>query len=145
MLMLLTFLKPYSIIFQNLCWYFKGFNWTTQDTDTQKMELHWVWMSAATLLACYFLLHTFGRRLNGWYYDMKLGEKQRLLPPGDMGWPLIGNMLSFLRDFRSGTGQPDSFIQSLVSRSLFLSLPSLHLHFLNFSILGRFFWYFYFL
>ncbi|XP_020234238.1 beta-amyrin 11-oxidase [Cajanus cajan] len=78
------------------------------------MELHWVWMSVATLLASYVLLNKFVRRLNGWYYDLKLGNKQSLLPPGDMGWPLIGNMIPFIKVLSSG--QLDSFINNFVSK-----------------------------
>ncbi|XP_019168228.1 PREDICTED: ent-kaurenoic acid oxidase 1-like [Ipomoea nil] len=55
-------------------------------------------------------------RVNCWYYErVKLGDKKRLsLPPGDLGWPFIGNMWSFLRAFKSSN--PDSFISSFVSR-----------------------------
>nr|KYP36034.1 Ent-kaurenoic acid oxidase 2 [Cajanus cajan] len=78
------------------------------------MELHWVWMSVATLLASYVLVNKFVRRLNGWYYDLKVGNKKTLLPPGDMGWPLIGNIIPFIKDLSSG--QLDSFINKLVSK-----------------------------
>ncbi|KAK1286040.1 Ent-kaurenoic acid oxidase 2 [Acorus calamus] len=55
------------------------------------------------------------KRVNEWVYESKLGEERRSrLPPGDMGWPLIGNMWSFLRAFKSG--RPDSFISSYVKR-----------------------------
>lgn len=61
-------------------------------------------------------------RVNWWLYERKLGEKRHSLPPGDMGWPFIGNMWSFLRAFK--TTHPDSFMDSFVSRypSLFLSV-----------------------
>ncbi|KAK2399641.1 beta-amyrin 11-oxidase [Trifolium repens] len=36
------------------------------------------------------------------------------IPPGHLGWPLIGNMLAFIKDFKSG--HPDSFINNLISR-----------------------------
>ncbi|KAL6125670.1 hypothetical protein ACLB2K_073725 [Fragaria x ananassa] len=52
--------------------------------------------------------------VNWWLYETKLGEKQYSLPPGDLGLPFIGNMWSFLRAFKSGN--PDSFINSFVSR-----------------------------
>ncbi|KAI5639015.1 hypothetical protein M9H77_00335 [Catharanthus roseus] len=37
-----------------------------------------------------------------------------MIPPGDLCWPFIGNMFSFLRAFKFGN--PDSFISSLVHR-----------------------------
>ncbi|XP_047334114.1 ent-kaurenoic acid oxidase 1-like [Impatiens glandulifera] len=55
------------------------------------------------------------RRVNGWVYEnLKLGDKRFLLPPGDLGLPFIGNMLTFLRAFKST--DPDSFANSLVTR-----------------------------
>ncbi|XP_027336882.1 beta-amyrin 11-oxidase-like [Abrus precatorius] len=78
------------------------------------MELNWVWKSAATLFACYIFVCKFLRGLNWWYYDLKFRNKQYPLPPGDMGWPLFGNMLTFLKDFSSG--HPDSLINNLVSK-----------------------------
>ncbi|GMN61502.1 hypothetical protein TIFTF001_030586 [Ficus carica] len=55
------------------------------------------------------------KNVNGWMYETKLGhEKQFSLPPGDLGWPFIGNMWSFLGAFKSSN--PDSFISSFVSR-----------------------------
>ncbi|XP_061362725.1 beta-amyrin 11-oxidase-like [Gastrolobium bilobum] len=78
------------------------------------MELHWVLMSAITILGSYLFVKKFVRRLNGWYYDLKLRNKQYPLPPGDMGWPLIGNLLAFFEAFKSG--HPNSFINNLVSK-----------------------------
>ncbi|QHO44902.1 Beta-amyrin 11-oxidase [Arachis hypogaea] len=75
-----------------------------------KMEIiSWVWMSGATLLAWYFLLNTLGRRLNEWYYDFKLGDKHRLLPPGDMGWPLLDNTWHYFK-------HPHLFMDNLLSK-----------------------------
>ncbi|KAL4380837.1 hypothetical protein HN51_004177 [Arachis hypogaea] len=54
------------------------------------------------------------KNVNWWLYESKLGEKQYSLPPGDMGWPFIGNMWSFLRAFKSS--DPDSFLSAFVSR-----------------------------
>lgn len=55
------------------------------------------------------------RSVNCWYYERKLGERRYELPPGDFGWPFIGNMWSFLRAFKSTS--PDSFISSFLHRS----------------------------
>ncbi|XAR54833.1 hypothetical protein NMG60_11030139, partial [Bertholletia excelsa] len=38
----------------------------------------------------------------------------KVFAPGDMGWPFLGNMWSFLRAFKSG--HPDDFISSFASR-----------------------------
>lgn len=61
------------------------------------------------------------KNVNGWYYERNLGEKMRKkLPPGDLGWPFIGNMWFFLRAFKSSN--PDSFVSYFVTRfSLSLS------------------------
>uniref|UniRef100_A0A162B053 Uncharacterized protein n=1 Tax=Daucus carota subsp. sativus TaxID=79200 RepID=A0A162B053_DAUCS len=56
----------------------------------------------------------FLRRVNGWFYDYKVSEKRYELPPGDMGWPFIGNMWSFLLAFKSNN--PDSFVSSFIQR-----------------------------
>ncbi|MED6200488.1 hypothetical protein PIB30_085596 [Stylosanthes scabra] len=84
-------------------------------------------MSGATLLAFYFVVKTVGRRVNEWYYDFKLGDKRRFLPPGDMGWPLIGKTLFFIKDLRSGYTHPDSFINNLVSKYGKLDMYKTHL------------------
>jgi len=84
------------------------------DHYNSKMELSWVWMIVATFLACYIFVKKIVRKSNEWYYDMKLGNKHGLLPPGDMGWPLIGNIIPFIKDFNSG--HPDSFINNLHSK-----------------------------
>lgn len=60
------------------------------------------------------------RNVNGWYYERNLGERKYELPPGDLGWPFIGNMWSFLRAFKCS--RPESFISTFVDRSLSLSL-----------------------
>ncbi|XP_056174408.1 ent-kaurenoic acid oxidase 2-like [Syzygium oleosum] len=54
------------------------------------------------------------RKINEWLYVRKLGQKQYSLPPGDMGWPFLGKMLSFLRAFKFR--DPDSFISSFITR-----------------------------
>ncbi|KAF5946515.1 hypothetical protein HYC85_016743 [Camellia sinensis] len=54
------------------------------------------------------------RSVDWWLCEAKLGEKRYSLPPGDMGWPFIGVMWSFLGAFKSN--DPDSFISSFVTR-----------------------------
>ncbi|XP_038905890.1 beta-amyrin 11-oxidase-like [Benincasa hispida] len=75
------------------------------------MELkNWlVWIIAA-------LVFVFGvlKRLNGWYYEAKLGKLWPKLPPGDMGWPLLGSTLSYLKHFTSG--HPRNVIHNLSIR-----------------------------
>ncbi|MED6170631.1 hypothetical protein PIB30_032914 [Stylosanthes scabra] len=86
-----------------------------------EMELgSWVWMSCATLLACYFVVNTFGRRVNEWYYDFKLGHNHRLLPPGDMGWPLIGKTWHYFNN-------PHLFMDNLISKYGEIGMYKTHL------------------
>ncbi|KAK9144444.1 hypothetical protein Sjap_004347 [Stephania japonica] len=54
------------------------------------------------------------KEANEWFYVRRLGKKRFYLPPGNMGWPFIGNMLSFFKAFRSS--DPDSFISSYAKR-----------------------------
>ncbi|XP_057440212.1 ent-kaurenoic acid oxidase 1-like [Lotus japonicus] len=77
-----------------------------------KMEIEskWVVLMAIAVLMLRYIL----KNVNWWLYESKLGKKQYSLPPGDMGWPFIGNMWSFLRAFKSR--DPDSFMSSIVSR-----------------------------
>ncbi|XP_004510262.1 beta-amyrin 11-oxidase-like [Cicer arietinum] len=76
------------------------------------MKMEWVYMCIGTLLACYIFVNKIVKNLNGWYYNLKLRNKDYPLPPGHMGWPLIGNLFTFIQDFSSG--QPDSFITNLI-------------------------------
>ncbi|CAJ2669781.1 unnamed protein product [Trifolium pratense] len=76
------------------------------------MEMQRVYISTAIFFTCYLFLNIFVRNFNGWYYHLKLRNKKYPLPHGDMGWPLIGNFLTFIKDFSSG--QPDSFITNLI-------------------------------
>ncbi|MED6167707.1 hypothetical protein PIB30_005332 [Stylosanthes scabra] len=71
-------------------------------------------MVVAALLGGYAFVFGFLRRINNWYYAWSVGKTKYPLPPGDMGWPFLGNMPSFLRAFKSS--DPDSFIHNLVSR-----------------------------
>lgn len=64
-------------------------------------------------LFCVFLVLL--KKINGWYIESKLEKTTRsLLPPGDFGFPFIGNMLSFLKAFKSNN--PDRFIDSYTNR-----------------------------
>ncbi|XVE57482.1 hypothetical protein DITRI_Ditri04bG0094300 [Diplodiscus trichospermus] len=66
------------------------------------------------LLGTYVFLFGFLKKVNEWRYVSCLGEKKHSLPPGDMGWPIFGNMWSFLKAFRSK--DPETFIYNLVKR-----------------------------
>ncbi|KAL1312538.1 hypothetical protein HN51_039143 [Arachis hypogaea] len=86
-----------------------------------KMEIiSWVWTIGATLLAWYFVLNTLGRRINEWYYDFKLGDKHRLLPPGEMGWPLLGNTWHYFK-------HPHLFMDNLLSKYGGIGMYKTHL------------------
>ncbi|XVF52396.1 hypothetical protein PTKIN_Ptkin05aG0014900 [Pterospermum kingtungense] len=77
------------------------------------MELDFLWLIAAIIggTLCAFKSSSFIDCL-----IKRMGKKKmnRSLPPGDMGWPLIGNMLSFVRAFKSQN--PESFINNLKQR-----------------------------
>ncbi|KAI4313324.1 hypothetical protein L6164_026311 [Bauhinia variegata] len=81
------------------------------------MEFNWWSVTvacASILLGSYAFVFKILRKLNGWYYEFMLGKKQYPLPPGDMGWPLVGNLFAFTKAFKSE--DPDSFVNNLVSR-----------------------------
>ncbi|KAL0553015.1 hypothetical protein IC582_006897 [Cucumis melo] len=77
------------------------------------MEMLSVCVIVGSVLGVYF----FVRKLNEIWHLVKLGRRvYKSLPPGDLGWPLIGSSLSFYRAFKAG-GDPDSFIHRLISRN----------------------------
>jgi ent-kaurenoic acid hydroxylase len=73
-----------------------------------------VWWVFTALLGGLVAVLLILKRANDWYHTSRLGEKKCSLPPGDMGWPLIGNMWSFLIAFRFG--RPDSFLSNFITR-----------------------------
>ncbi|EXB70679.1 Ent-kaurenoic acid oxidase 1 [Morus notabilis] len=79
-----------------------------------ELEFGSVVLALLSSLGCFVVLKWLLRNVNWWLYETKLGEKKYSLPPGDLGWPFIGNMWSFLKAFKSSN--PDSFISSFVSR-----------------------------
>ena len=78
------------------------------------MEVGSMWVAFVAIGGALLVLRSLLKNVNWWLYESKLGVQQYSLPPGDMGWPFIGNMWSFLRAFKSG--DPDSFMSSFVSR-----------------------------
>lgn len=87
------------------------------------MEVSWAVAAVAAAAAVYAAVKWAAKSLNEWIYEAKLGDRRMALPPGDLGWPIIGNMLGFLRAFKSKN--PETFIDSYVSRSLIFSLSSI--------------------
>ncbi|KAL4279607.1 hypothetical protein GQ457_03G021500 [Hibiscus cannabinus] len=79
------------------------------------MDSETVGLILALLLGTYVVLFGFLKKVNEWRYVSSLGHhKKHHLPPGDMGWPIFGNMWSFLKAFKSK--DPDTFIYNLVER-----------------------------
>ncbi|KAI5446707.1 ent-kaurenoic acid oxidase 2 [Lathyrus oleraceus] len=73
-----------------------------------------LWFIFGAIAGALLVLRSLLKNVNWFLYEAKLGDKQYSLPPGDMGWPIIGNMWSFLRAFKSS--KPDSFMDSIVKR-----------------------------
>ncbi|CAK9321528.1 unnamed protein product [Citrullus colocynthis] len=75
------------------------------------MELrNWLVLFVAAFVFIFGVL----KRLNDWYYGAKMGKLWAKLPPGHMGWPLLGSTLSYLKNFSSG--QPRNIIHNLSIR-----------------------------
>ncbi|XP_062073693.1 ent-kaurenoic acid oxidase 2-like [Humulus lupulus] len=78
------------------------------------MELNFGFWVFSALIGGLVALILILKRANEWYHVSMVAGRQCSLPPGDMGWPLIGNMWSFLIAFKFG--HPDSFISNFISR-----------------------------
>ncbi|XVF52400.1 hypothetical protein PTKIN_Ptkin05aG0015300 [Pterospermum kingtungense] len=78
------------------------------------MDLDSLALILAVLPGTYIFLFGFLKKVNDWRYVSSLRDKKHSLPPGDMGCPIFGNTLAFLKAFRSK--DPDAFINNLVSR-----------------------------
>ncbi|KAL3348666.1 hypothetical protein AABB24_022034 [Solanum stoloniferum] len=78
----------------------------------------WLMMMVTIICVTFGFMKWLLLSVNVWYYEkVKLSGDKKLrlsLPPGDLGWPFIGTMWSFLRAFKSNN--PDSFISSFVFR-----------------------------
>ncbi|PIA32698.1 hypothetical protein AQUCO_04400115v1 [Aquilegia coerulea] len=80
----------------------------------EEVLIYWLLLVFTVLVGGLMVLVGLLKKANEWFYESKLGDKKFSLPPGDMGWPLIGNMLSFLKAFKSK--DPNSFINGYVKR-----------------------------
>ncbi|CAN1341554.1 Ent-kaurenoic acid oxidase 1 [Linum perenne] len=80
-------------------------------------ELRDYWAVGIALVAVVIVsLKWSAKRLNVWWYEAELPDEEirQRLPPGDYGFPIIGNMWSFLSAFKSD--DPDSFLRTFISR-----------------------------
>ncbi|KAM7258042.1 hypothetical protein ACFE04_013783 [Oxalis oulophora] len=76
------------------------------------METNLLWYSVGVLAVTCVFMFGIVKNLNEWYYVSCRKDGGESLPPGDMGWPLVGSMWQFFRAFKSG--DPDSFIYNMV-------------------------------
>nr|ARI45597.1 ent-kaurenoic acid oxidase [Cocos nucifera] len=78
------------------------------------MDLWELLIAVAAVVAGVAAVSGGARRVQEWVHEWGLGEKRKRLPPGDLGWPLLGNMAAFLWAFKFN--DPDSFINSYIRR-----------------------------
>ena len=71
-------------------------------------------MTSVVVVGVSMILLVIWKRLNSWLYEPTLKKGHAPLPPGDFGWPLLGNMPHFLFAFKSGN--PQAFIGRYLSR-----------------------------
>lgn len=64
-------------------------------------------------LALLGVLVAAARNFNSWLYEPRLPAGKKM-PPGDLGWPIIGDIRTFLHYFKSGN--PDGYVGSMVKR-----------------------------
>jgi hypothetical protein len=85
---------------------------TTRRTG-DSMSVPGLWAAVAAVAVV--IIDALVRRAHRWAWEASLGGSRRArLPPGDMGWPVVGAMWAFLWAFKSGN--PDSFIGSFIRR-----------------------------
>lgn len=83
-----------------------------EEFDLEMEELGGMSYYVGILLGLVLILKWVLKSVNSWIYEKGLEKKS--LPPGDMGWPFIGNMWAFLTAFKST--DPDAFMSDIVRR-----------------------------
>ncbi|KAJ4703188.1 Cytochrome P450 family ent-kaurenoic acid oxidase [Melia azedarach] len=78
------------------------------------MELDIFWLILAILVGTCVVALGFIKKITEWHYVRKFGEKRHSLPPGDMGWPFIGNNRSYHQALNAD--DPDRYMNDLVKR-----------------------------
>lgn len=81
-------------------------------------------LGVAAMIICLLIFKVL-RSVNFWLFELPLQQSQAPLPPGNLGWPLFGNMYSFWRAFKSEN--PQSFIGSYIERYGRLGVYKAHL------------------